>query len=196
MPIYRCLHFHDFAVVPLSPNLRNKSKKLSLIDENMSTNTWMKKKNGDCLNVPPHSSMRLAIVSASSSAILRILLSPSRTTWTTWASFTISRLQNGGITCFSIRCATYMQRNVKKYWYFGSTSQPPDDGNKWDIREFGRSVPVPFCHLLWGCWWPRLLLFEFQSHPARKYAFKVSNTHLHRFKIYICDPFDIVNGEE
>lgn len=57
-------------------------------------------------NSPPHSSMRLAIVSASSSAILRILLRPSRTTWTTWASFTVSRLQNGGITCFSIRCAT------------------------------------------------------------------------------------------
>lgn len=51
--------------------------------------------------------MRLAIVSASSSAIFRILLRPSRTTCTTWASFTVSRLQNGGITCFSIRCATW-----------------------------------------------------------------------------------------
>lgn len=55
---------------------------------------------------PPHSSIRLAMVSASSSAILRILLSPSRTTCTTWASLTVSRLQKGGMTCCWIRYAT------------------------------------------------------------------------------------------
>lgn len=57
-------------------------------------------------DLPPHSSIRFAIVSASSSAIFRILLRPSRTTCTTCASFTVSRLQNGGITCFSMRWAT------------------------------------------------------------------------------------------
>lgn len=69
---------------------------------------------------PPHSSMRLAIVSASSSAILRILLRPSRTTCTTWASLTVSRLQNGGITCFSMRCATCRQQRHNNILYISN----------------------------------------------------------------------------
>lgn len=106
MPICRYLHFHDSAVAPPFPNL---IKKKHWIPHTHLLGMATNEPNGSSKtkNSPPHSSMRLAIVSASSSAILRILLRPSRTTCTTWASFTVSKLQNGGITCFSIKCATW-----------------------------------------------------------------------------------------
>ena len=58
-------------------------------------------------NRPPHSSMISAMVLASSPAIMKIFLRPSRTTCTTWESFTDSRLQNGGMTFCSTKNSTY-----------------------------------------------------------------------------------------
>lgn len=103
-PVCRYLHFHDFAGAQFFLGLRNIKVKGDPAFK-MKTKAVQRRRRRR-LNVPPHSSMRLAIVSASSSAIFRMLLRPSRTTCTTWASLTVSRLQNGGITCISIRWAT------------------------------------------------------------------------------------------
>lgn len=100
--ILKLLHF--FQTCGLEIN------KCYTVQSNMTRNTNVLKPWRYRRDLPPHSSIRLAMVSASSSAIFRILLRPSRTTCTTWASFTVSRLQNGGITCFSIRWATCRQR--------------------------------------------------------------------------------------
>ena len=71
---------------------------------------------------PPHSSIMLATFSTSSPAILRRLLMPSRTTWTTCASITLSRLQNGGITPASTTVATWNNgRNCFKLIEFSTS---------------------------------------------------------------------------
>lgn len=191
MPICRYLHFRDSAVAPPFPNLWD------------TTMQWMWCAiTGWCQGVkllpawfrwnsPPHSSMRLAMVSASSSAIFRILLRPSRTTWTTWASLTVSRLQNGGITCFSMRCATC--RGIMMYYVPVKWLNSQDDFAEvglqcWrcqhEIRmkkaskckkdgfstrqyrsKYSSVLPDLSSHLLSGCWWPTLLLFVFQNLP-------------------------------
>lgn len=110
--------------------------------------------------LPPHSSMISAIVLASSPAMMRMFFSPSRTTWTTWESFTDSRLQKGGITF----CCT-------KY----STCQLQQN-NQWKRRESGSEsefhcewfIPDLFFHLLSSCWWPMQLPSVFQNHPVWK----------------------------
>lgn len=61
---------------------------------------------------PPHSSMISAIVLASSPAMMRMFFRPSRTTCTTWESFTDSRLQKGGITFCSTRNSTYTNPHI------------------------------------------------------------------------------------
>lgn len=99
--------------------------------------------------LPPHSSMRLAMVSASSSAILRILLRPSRTTCTTWASFTVSRLQKGGITCFSMRCATWRgHRQVvgltQKLWWVQTVK------TKKTLKNVYLILPSTYCQVTDG----------------------------------------------
>lgn len=61
---------------------------------------------------PPHSSMISAMVLASSPVMMRMFFRPSRTTWTTWESFTDSRSQKGGMTFSWTRNSTYTNPHI------------------------------------------------------------------------------------
>jgi len=79
---------------------------------------------------PPHSSMISAMALASSPAMMRMFFRPSRTTCTTWESFTDSSLQKGGITFCSTRNSTYTKPHIPHPYLITTRAH----GYKWGTR--------------------------------------------------------------